>query len=304
MTTPPNRRRFLAGLALGSLTLTTNGVVAFAATPSQTKRPDHAAAVQAKIEEEANLIFLSGTAALDLYHRHPHVPQDEVLPSDAEAQTHMALRNLYEVLRVEGLEWTNITSLICYQQNMADQKVIRKVLNQHFQGWSPALSFVEIRKLSAPNSLLELEAIAIAPRPARKDRSTADMTDLEIIHTRPKLADSMIFAPGIRVDAQSDLIFLSGITAADLEETEKNVPLPNDFGEQVRMATRNIDRILQALNVGKDRIVRIVSFYTDDFDGREMGRYLEGWRPCSSAIGISALPQPGAKIMFDLIIAA
>ncbi|WP_281302024.1 MULTISPECIES: RidA family protein [unclassified Iodidimonas] len=311
-----DRRGFLSnlfnGVLGGSLILSANGVVAKAAAPFQSTGPDprpgSGTGTWVKADAAADMVFLSGAAALDLYHRHPHQPRDEILPDDSVAQTHMTLRNLDEVLRIAGLSWNHVVHALIYVRAMADYPAILAVLRRYFGDWHPALSAVEIRRLSAPNSLLEIELMAIAPpsHPAAKadPKRNGKMNDIDVIHSRPALADSMIFAPGIRIDAGTDMIFLSGITAAPLDQDEARSPLPDDFDMQVRMATQNIDHILAGIGADKSRIIRIVSFYTEDFSGREMGRYLEGWRPCSSAIGVNALPMKGAKIMFDLIIAA
>jgi len=249
--------------------------------------------------------------ALDLYHRHPHVPQDEILPDDIAAQTHMTLRNIFEILRVVGLGWENVASVLRYQKRIADSPAIETVLRQHFGQWRPAMSAVQIDSLSAPSSQLELEMIAVAPRPAspaergdQAERQTL-MSDLEVIHTRPALAETMIFAPAIRVDSERDIVFVSGLTAAPIYSTAsdgQSFEMPEDFDSQARLATANIDRVLKHLNRSKSDIVRVVTFYTDTFNGRILGEYLEGWRPCSSAIGVRALPAPGAKVMYDLII--
>ncbi len=297
-----DRRHVLAGMAMGTVALSAGGVLPALAASAPTPAGTLPSGTWVRAEAGADLVFLSGAAALDLYHRHPHVPQDEILPGDISAQTHMTLRNIHEVLRIAGLDWKNVVSVLRYQRSMADSPAIERVLAQHFGDWQPAMSAIQIERLSAPTTRIELEMIAVAPRRAANRRPT--MADLEVIQTRPALADTMIFAPGIRVDAGADIVFLSGITAAPLSGEAGSFVMPGDFDEQVRLATRNIDALLAGIGVGKERIVRIVTFYTDSFSGREMGRYLAGWHPCSSAIGVSALPVAGAKVTYDLVVAA
>lgn len=296
-----DRRTILAGLMLGTLGLSAKGVAVTAATPAKAG-PGLPSGVRVSAAGSADMVFLSGAAALDLYHLHPHIAVEEILPDDIAAQTHMTLRNLREVLRVKGLDWSHVVSVMRYQRDIGHSAEIERVMALHFGDWRPATSAVAVRKLSAPSSLLELEIIAIAPKAA--SQRTAAMPDIEVIHSRPAIAESMIFAPGIRVDAGTDLVFLSGITAAPFGDGAADQALPDDFDEQVRMATGNIDAVLADIGADKSRIVRIVTFYTEDFSGREMGRYLGGWKPCSSAIGVSALPVKGAKVMYDIIIAA
>lgn len=304
-----DRRQLLVGVAMGTAALSAGGLFSPLAAAAATPAGTLPSGTWVRTEAGSDLLFLSGAAALDLYHRHPHVPRDEILPADITAQTHMTLRNIYEVLRITGLEWKNVVSVLRYQRSMADSPAIERVLRHHFGDWQPAMSAVQIERLSAPTTRIELEMIAVAPRHAaptgpRIANRRRTMADLEVIQTRPALADTTIFAPGIRVDAGADIVFLSGITAAPLSGQAEGFVMPEDFDEQVRLATRNIDAILAEIGVGKERIVRIVTFYTDSFSGREMGRYLGGWRPCSSSIGVRALPVAGAKVAYDLVVAA
>lgn len=310
-----DRRGFISRSLAGSFaasSMSAFGVPLFSSPTHGASRAESPSGLRVRSSAKSDLLFLSGAAALDLYHRHPHVPQDEILPDDIAAQTHMTLRNIFEILRVVGLGWENVVSVLRYQKAIADSPAIETVLQQHFGQWRPAMSAVQIDSLSAPNSQLELEMIALAPRSAdaakvgeRAERQ-APMSDLEVIHTRPALAETMIFAPAIRVDSERDIVFVSGLTAAplDMEAAEKlGFDMPGDFDTQARLATKNIDRILSEVGRNKSDIVRVVTFYTDNFNGRILGEYLEGWRPCSSAIGVRALPVPSAKVMYDLVIA-
>jgi len=310
-----DRRRFLASSVMGSLAASSAGVSAFpffSQAASAGASSAQASGTWMRTEGDTDLLFFSGAAALDLYHRHPHVSQDEILPEDIAAQTHMTLRNIFEILRVAGLGWENVASVLRYQKDIGDSPAIEEVLQRHLGEWRPAMSAVQIDSLSAPTSKLELEMIAVAPRnqsianSSSRSEGQASMSDLEVIHTRPALADTMIFSPAIRVNSERDIVFVSGLTAQPIypESPEAgSFEMPEDFDSQARLATENITQILSEIGREKSDIVRVVTFYTDDFNGRILGEYLEGWRPCSSAIGVRALPLPGAKVMYDLVIA-
>lgn len=131
------------------------------------------------------------------------------------------------------------------------------------------------------------------------------MADLDVIQPRPDLADTTVFAPGIRVDAGTDIVFLSGISAFPLypdAEENQNFEMPSDIGEQKRLAAENLQLILDDLGVGWRNIVKMVQFYTEPGGGQAIRDRLDGWTPCSSNIGVSALPIPGAKIVFDVTV--
>lgn len=298
-----NRRDFLLRTLSGAALASTGGV-AFSASGHARPADAPARAAITRADGDSDLVFLSGAAALDLYHRHPHVARDEILPDDITAQTHMTLRNIYEVLRVAGLEWENVLSLLRYQKDIAHSAAVDAVIDRYFGDGRPAMSSVQIDGLSAPSSLLEIEVIALVPgHSATATQQESEMSGLDVIQTRLELAETTIFAPGIRVSAGYDLIFLSGITARPFD-ADAGFAMPEGFDAQAEMATRNIDSILSGIGAKKTDIVRIVTFYTRDFNGRIMGRYLGGWHPCSSAIGIRALPVAGAEVMYDLVIAA
>ena len=78
-----NRRDFLATSSAG---LTAAGVSLFSfplvsgAQGNRSARVPRGTYVRA--EADMDLLFLSGTTALDLYHLHPHVPYEMLMPED------------------------------------------------------------------------------------------------------------------------------------------------------------------------------------------------------------------------------
>lgn len=165
----PSRRSLLSWIGCGSLALSAWGITTSTSLMAQSKSPGHAnlpTGTYVTADANLDLVFLSGAAALDLYHRHPHVPEDEILPDDVRAQTHMTLRNINEVLRMRNLTWRNVVKVVRYQKDIDDSAVIEEVMKRHFKDWWPANIAVQIERLSAPSSLVELEMIAVAPRAA------------------------------------------------------------------------------------------------------------------------------------------
>ncbi len=117
-----------------------------------------------------DLLFLSGATALDLYHRHPHVPQEMILPAGIAAQTHMCMRNLKEVLDDQGLTWRNVVKIDRYQTDLAESDAIEKVMAEYFGYWDwwPAMTAMQVRNLSSAAARLEIELIAAIPHSAGK----------------------------------------------------------------------------------------------------------------------------------------
>lgn len=164
-----SRRGLLSLIGCGTLAVSALGITNSASLMAQSGNPGRAnlpTGTYVTADANADLVFLSGAAALDLYHRHPHVPEDEILPDDVRAQTHMTLRNINEVLRMRKLTWRNVVKVVRYQKDINDSAVIEEVMKRHFKDWWPANVAVQIERLSAPASLVELEMIAVAPRAA------------------------------------------------------------------------------------------------------------------------------------------
>ena len=72
------------------------------------------------VMEPGGLLFIAGATASPLYHRHPHVPEEHVLPHDMKEQTRRALANIKMVLDVKGLTWRNVVKITKYVTDMRD----------------------------------------------------------------------------------------------------------------------------------------------------------------------------------------
>ena len=116
-----------------------------------------------RADANLDLLFTSGTTALDLYHLHPHVPEEIHLPDDIGAQTHMAMRNMTEVLDDQGVKWQNVVKVNRFQTDITESAAIEAVLAEYFVDWWPAMTAIEIRNLSSMPARLEIEMIAVVP---------------------------------------------------------------------------------------------------------------------------------------------
>ncbi len=161
-----NRRDFLvtgsAGLAgaaqLISFPLAANAQGARSATVAR--------GTYVRADADMDLLFLSGTTALDLYHLHPHVPYEITMPDDIAGQTHMCMRNLKEVLDDQGATWRDVVKVNRFQTDITESVEIEEVMAQYFDFWDwwPAMTAMEIRNLSSAPARLEIEIIAVIPR--------------------------------------------------------------------------------------------------------------------------------------------
>jgi|SRR5690606_9012395 len=107
-------------------------------------------------------LYLSGATALPLYHHHPHVPEECVLPDDIVEQTHRVMRNIERVLTHAGMTWRNVVKITEYLTDIRDADAIHAVMGEYFGDWIPASTMVAVNNLSAPGARLELDMTAAA----------------------------------------------------------------------------------------------------------------------------------------------
>lgn len=130
-------------------------------------RPDEAGnmpyAPAIAVSGQGGLLFIAGATASPLYHQHPHVSEEHVLPQDMREQTRLALANIKMVLDARGLTWRHVVKLTKYVTDMRDMDDMYAVLTEHFGDWAPAGTLVAVNNLSAPGARVELDMIAAIP---------------------------------------------------------------------------------------------------------------------------------------------
>lgn len=116
-----------------------------------------------RVDGPARILFLSGCTGLPLYHEHPHLPEETVLPDDIGEQTRRAAENVRSVLETEGLGFRDIVKLTLYLTDMREVGGMHAVLHEYLGEWRPATTLVCVNSLSAPGARFELDAIAVGP---------------------------------------------------------------------------------------------------------------------------------------------
>jgi enamine deaminase RidA (YjgF/YER057c/UK114 family) len=100
----------------------------------------------------------AGETSMELYHRHPHDPKEEIVqPEDIRLQTRLLMRNHKEILDWAGLGWRNVVKVTRYQKRMEESKAIEDVLASYFKDWWPAMTVYEVIGLSSPQARLEMD---------------------------------------------------------------------------------------------------------------------------------------------------
>ncbi len=121
----------------------------------------------------------------------------------------------------------------------------------------------------------------------------------------------MPYSPGIKVNNQSDLLFLAGATAAPLYHDHPHdfddFNLPDDINEQMRMTLDNIEQVLEHNDLTFRNVIKVTHYLTDireiDIRGDVIEEYFGDWKPATTTIEINNLSTPGARVELDVIAA-
>jgi 2-iminobutanoate/2-iminopropanoate deaminase/2-aminomuconate deaminase len=127
--------------------------------PDEAKHMPYAPAIY--VPPGTHMYFISGATASPLYHQHPHVAEEHILPDDIREQTRLCMENIKLILDKEGLEWRNVVKVTKYLTDMRECDDMHAVMNEYMAGWKPASTMVAINNLSSPGARIELDMIAI-----------------------------------------------------------------------------------------------------------------------------------------------
>ncbi len=112
----------------------------------------HATAIEAR----GRLVFISGMTARRA---------DGTIAGigDIEAQTRQVCENLKAAIEAAGGQMDDICRVDVYIRNMEHFDIIHKVRREYFKEPLPASTMVEVVKMTSPDYLIEISAIAVIP---------------------------------------------------------------------------------------------------------------------------------------------
>src|SRR5213082_230043 len=106
------------------------------------------------IEAKGRLVFISGMTSR-------RVDGTIAGVGDIEAQTRQVCENLKAAVEAAGGTMDDICRVDVYVRNMEHFEKIHKVRREYFTAPAPASTMVEIAKMTSPDYLIEINAIAV-----------------------------------------------------------------------------------------------------------------------------------------------
>ena len=313
-----DRRELLKSLGWGTLAIGAGGamqtaVPAWAESAAGQATPPRANIPRIRFSRASlanGIIPHSGETSMELYHQHPHLPKEEIVqPEDIRLQTRLTMRNHKEILDWLGLDWKHVVKITRFQKRLSESKDIEEVLADYFRDSWPPMTVYEIDGLSSPQARLEME-MWVAPDSAAVQRWAvpAPVKGLFSVLPRPEVVARTGYAPGILVSKDMDLVFMSALTAYPFNVNPWNpgeFKLPADAPGRAKMATDNLERIIQAAGITWQHLIFRVSFTAPGVGGGPNFQERQGdWRSCSTTLRVTDTGVPGVNTLYQMTAAA
>jgi 2-aminomuconate deaminase len=116
-----------------------------------------------------DLVYVSGTSARRADNSIAGASVDELGTTDLDirAQTRAVLDNIDGILKTHGAALTDLVQVTTYLVNMNDFGGYNEVWAEYFDESGPTRTTVAVHQLPHPHLLLEIQAVAHAPREDR-----------------------------------------------------------------------------------------------------------------------------------------
>ena len=126
-------------------------------TSDKIRKPSGIFSQATVVEAEGRLVFISGMTA-----RRPDGTIAGI--GDITAQTRQVCENIKSAVESAGGTLDHVCRVDVFIRNMEHFQAIHEVRKQYFKPPLPASTMVEISKMTSPEYLIEINAIAVVPK--------------------------------------------------------------------------------------------------------------------------------------------
>ena len=113
--------------------------------------------------EGGRIIFMAGCGPIPLYHKHPHVPEEERewMSGGFSRQIERTFANIKMVLDAVGAGWGNVVKMTVYLTDMSYQNELNRVTHEIFGKQNPPpRTLIGVSCLSHQDMLIEIDVTA------------------------------------------------------------------------------------------------------------------------------------------------
>jgi 2-iminobutanoate/2-iminopropanoate deaminase len=125
-------------------------------TSKKLRQPNGHFSQATRIAAKGDLVFISGMTART-------VDGSIAGVGNVEVQTRQVCENLKAAVEEAGGTLNDIVRVDVYVRNMEHFETIHKVRREYFKAPAPASTMVEVCKMTSPDYLIEINAIAVLP---------------------------------------------------------------------------------------------------------------------------------------------
>jgi 2-iminobutanoate/2-iminopropanoate deaminase len=125
-------------------------------TSKKLRQPNGHFSQATRIAAKGDLVFISGMTART-------VDGSIAGVGNVEVQTRQVCENLKAAVEEAGGTLDDIVRVDVYVRNMEHFEAIHKVRREYFKAPAPASTMVEVCKMTSPDYLIEINAIAVLP---------------------------------------------------------------------------------------------------------------------------------------------
>lgn len=110
-----------------------------------------------------SLLMMSGMGPHKPDHKHPHVPEEWMLPDDPAAQARMVLDNMKRIVEAAGGRFQDIVKITRYFKDISHQDTVNGVIREYFGEHLACSTTVQVAASVVPTMLVETDGWAVIP---------------------------------------------------------------------------------------------------------------------------------------------